>query len=198
MKTSLLSIIIIISAGLFSCQKDDMMNNISDVDINKYNTQLKGDYNNALINHNLLTSANNGNNSNVYTNLFNKNDSLFSGHFYEFCIDMMQNSGMMSGSNGMMGTNYGMMSGNSGMMGGNVMNGVSMGSNVDMNKMMSYMDSLHNSSRTAINPDYFETDSLMFNQMNFCKLMIAQTDSVTAIFNRMQLLRKNHFNFHGN
>jgi hypothetical protein len=198
MKTAILSFIIIISAGFFSCQKNDMMNNISDVDINRYNNQLKGDYNNALINHNLLTSANNENNASVYRTLFHISDSLFSGHFYEFCIDMMQNSGMMSGSNGIMGTNYGMMSGNSGMMGGNMMNGVGMGSNVDMNKMMSYMDSLHNSNRTAINPDYFETDSLMFSQMDLCKMMIAHTDSVTTIFNKMQLLRKNHFNIHDN
>lgn len=192
MKTALFSLVILICAGLVSCQKDDMLNSNFDVDINKYNAQLKSDYNTALINHNLLTSANNGNNASVYINLFNKNDSLFSGHFYEFCIDMMQNSGMMSGTNGIMGTNYGMMSGNGGMMGGNMMNGVGMGSVVDMNKMMSYMDSLHNYNRTAINPDYYETDSLMFYQMNLCKMMIAHTDSVTTIFNKMQLLRKNH------
>jgi len=89
-----------------------------------------------------------------------------------------------------------MMSGNGGMMGGNMMNGSIMGSNVDMNRMKSYMDSLHNSNRIVLNSDYFKTDSLMFYQMNLCKMMIAQTDSVTAIFNRMQLLRKNHSQQH--
>jgi len=91
-----------------------------------------------------------------------------------------------------------MMSGNGGMMGGNLMNGLVMGSNVDMYKMMNYMDSLHNSDKTVLDPDYFIIDSLMFNQMSLCKMMINQTDSVTAIYNKMQLLRKNHFSIHNN
>ena len=198
MKTALFSIVIIICAGFASCQKDENMNNNFDVDINKYNAQLKSDYNSALYNHNLLTSGNIGNNASGYRTLFHKNDSLFSGHFYDFCIDMIQNSGMMSGANGMMGTNYGMMSGNGGMMGGNMMNGSNMGSNVDRNRMISYMDSLHISNSTVLNSDFLKTDSLMFYQMNLCKMMIAQTDSVTAIFNRMQGLRKKHSQQHNN
>jgi hypothetical protein len=196
MKTALFSIVIIICAGLVSCQKDENMNNNFDVDINNYSAQLKSDYNSALYNHNLLTSGNIGNNAAGYRTLFHKNDSLFSGHFYDFCIDMIQNSGMMSGTNGMMGTNYGMMSGNGGMMGGNMMNGSNMGSTVDRNRMISYMDSLHNSNRTVLNSNYLKTDSLMFYQMSLCKMMIAQTDSVTAIFNRMQGLRKKHSQQH--
>ena len=198
MKTKLFSVVIIICAGLVSCQKDEMLNNNFDVDINKYNAQLKSDYNSALSNHNLLTKGNIGNNASGYRTLFHKNDSLFSGHFYEFCIDMIQNSGMMSGSNGIMGTNYSMMSGNGGMMGGNMMNGSNMGSNVDRNRMMSYMDSLHNSNRTVLNSDYFKTDSLMFYQMNVCKMMTIDTDSIVSIYGKMQSLRKHHTNLHGN
>lgn len=182
---------------MISCQKDGMMNDDFNVNINKYSKQLKSDYNTALINHNLLTSADN-NNATFYNALYRKNDSLFSGHFYEFCIDMMQNSGMMSGSNGMMGTNHSMMSGSGGIMGGNLMNGLVMGSDVDMYKMMNYMDSLHNSDKTVLTPNYLLTDSLMFRQMNLCEMMIIQTDSVTSIYNKMQLLRKNHFRINNN
>lgn len=97
--------------------------------------------------------------------MFNRNDSLFSQHFCEFCIDMMQNNGMMSTSNGMMATNSGMMGGNGGMM-----NRDHMGDTVDMNKMMRYMDRLHISTGTEMNPDYMKTDSLMYNQMSNCNM----------------------------
>ena len=200
-KMSLLAIITI--AVFTACNKSDMMDDSLDVDIQKYGKQLTADYSNASYYHNILSASGSpaggheshhtgdGNTTTIDTiynmMMFNTNDSLFSEHFYEFCMDMMQNSGMMGTSNGMMGNNSGMMGGSGGMM-----NGTNMGSMADMNEMMSYMDSLHNSTQTMMNPDYMRTDSLMHNQMTQCKMMVTQTDSIENTFKMMQSLRLTH------
>jgi D-arabinose 1-dehydrogenase-like Zn-dependent alcohol dehydrogenase len=119
--------------------------------------------------------------------MFNQNDSLFSEHFYGFCIVMMKNSGMMSTGGGMMGNNSNMMGASGGMM-----NGSTMGNLADMNKMMDFMDSIHVSTEKMMVPDYMNTDSLMYNQMSMCKMMTSQTDGIKTIFGNMQTLRKNH------
>jgi len=205
-KMSLLAIITI--AVFTACNKGDMMDNSMGVDIQKYGKQLKADYSNASYYHNILNASGNstgghethhtgtGNTTTIDTiynmMMFSTNDSLFSEHFYEFCMDMMQNSGMMGTSNGMMGNNSGMMGGSGGMM-----NGSTMGSMEDMNKMMNYMDSLHNSTQSMMNPDYMKTDSLMHKQMTMCKMMTSQTDSIENTFNMMQSLRLTHRMVHG-
>lgn len=186
-----------------ACQKNGMMDDELGIDVSKYEKLLSSDYSNALNKHNALNtasvsagdhSAHHGGNTGSSTidtlylkMMFGRYDSLFSKHFFEFCMDMMQNSGMMSTSGGMMGNNSGMMGGSGGMM-----NGTTMGSMEDMNKMMNYMDSLHTSTQTMLNPDYMRVDSLMYDQMIQCNMMIAQMDSIEKVFNNMQILRFNH------
>jgi len=189
MKNTLISIAIAATFIIVACQKNDMLKNNIGIDIKSYANILSIDYSNALLNHNALstTSAASTIDNSNHKMMFNRNDSLFSQHFYEFCIDMMQNSGMMSTSHGMMGNNSGKMGGNGGMM-----NRDHMGDTVDMNKMMRYMDSLHISTGTMMDPDYMITDSLMYNQMTICNIMSQQTDSIISIYGNMQMLRKNH------
>ena len=187
MKKNTLGLTITATALMFvACNKDGMLNNDLSVDINKYETTLNSDYNNAVLNHNAVTS-----NPAYYKMMFNTNDSLFSEHFYDFCIDMMKNSGMMSTTGGMMGNNSSMMSGSNGMMNGNTM-----GSQADMIKMMDYIDSIHVSNATMMDHDYMKTDSLMYNQMSTCKMMTSQTEGITTIFGKMQTLRKTHQSLH--
>ncbi len=181
-KNSLISIFIAAILLVVACSKDGIMGDNISVDTKMYETTLNADYTNALQNHNAFNS-----NPPYYKRMFNVDDSLFSAHFYNFCIDMMKNSGMMSTTGGMMGNNSGMMGGNSGMMNGNVM-----GSQADIIDMMNYMDSIHVSAKTIMNPDYMKTDSLMYSQMSTCKMMTSQTEGITAIYNNMHSLRKNH------
>jgi hypothetical protein len=186
-KNTLVLIITATTLIIVACNKDDMMRNDLGVDVKKYETAINVDYINALQNHNALTS-----NPAYYKMMFNTDDSLFSEHFYGFCIDMMKNSGMMSTTGGMMGNHSSMMGGDGGMM-----NGRTMGSQADMNKMMDYMDSIHVSTETIMNPDYMNTDSMMYNQMSMCKMMTSQADGIKTIFSDMQTLRKSHRTIHG-
>jgi predicted small secreted protein len=212
MKNTVISIVIVSAIILAACQKSNMMNSLG-VDTKKYEKELSQDYSNAEQFHNVLVTKNISTNvsasdhvarhsgnvtailfdSDYYKMMFNRNDSLFSEHFFEFCKDMMQNSGMMSSTNGMMGNNGGMMGSNGGMMNGNTM-----GSKADKTKMMNYMDSLHLSTQTMMNLNFIKTDSLMHNQMTMCKMMTTQTDSIEYTLNKMQLLRKNHKILHNN
>jgi len=209
MKRTLILVSLATTLLFVACKKDGMMNDTLGVDTKKYQKSLSIDYSNALVNHNALNSstvsttdhnAHHGGSSTTTTTIdtsyfkmmFNKNDSLFSEDFYKFCIDMMQNSDMMGTTSGMMGSNSGMMGGTGGMM-----NGTTMGSMADMNKMMSYMDSIHKSTETMMNPDYMRTDSLMHNQMTQCQMMTSQTDSIELIFGKMQMLRGSHRSMHG-
>jgi hypothetical protein len=184
-KLFILLFVIVVTAA--ACAKESITNNDLGVDIKKYETTLNTDYKDALKNHNALTS-----NPALYKALYNADDSLFSEHFYVFCIDMMNNSGMMNSTNGMMGNNGSMMGGSGGMM-----NGVAMGGQSDMNQMMNYMDSIHLSNVTIMVHNYMKTDSLMYNQMNMCKMMTAETEYIGSIFVNMQTLRKNHKKLHG-
>jgi len=195
MKNTLILIAIAATIIIVACQKNDIINNSFGIDTKNYENKLDIDYSNALLNHNALstTSAASTTDNSYYKMMFNRNDSLFSQHFYEFCMDMMQNSWMMSPSNGMMGHNRGMMGGKGGMM-----NCDHMGDTVDMNKMMKYMDSLHLSTGTMMNPDYMKTDSVMYSQMTNCNMMSPEADSIVNIYGNMQSLRKNHKTFHGN
>ena len=192
-----------------ACQKDSMMDNALGVDVESYETQLKQDYTYALENHDALVNsksltidehaAHHGGTTNTvlsdsayYKMMFNSNDSLFSEHFYLFCKDMMQNSGMMSSTGGMMGSNSNMMGT------GGMMNGSTMGGEMDMNKMMGYMDSLHVSMQNMMDPNYQMHDSLLYSQMTMCKMMSSGTDGIEQDYSNMQLLRKNHRMLHGN
>ncbi len=209
MKNTLILITITATFIFAACQKNDIMNNTFGVDTKTYENKLSIDYSNALLNHNILsttsvlagtrnahhlgTSYASTIDTSYYKMMFNRCDSLFSQHFYEFCVDMMQNSGMMSTSNGMMGNNSHMMGGNEGKM-----NECSMRGTVDMNKMMRSMDSLHFSTETMMNPDYMKTDSLLYNQMTMCNMISPQAGTIVNIYGNMQILRKNHKKFHWN
>lgn len=185
------TMVLIISATILmivACTKNGMMDGELDVDIKKYEATLNLDYTNALKNHNALSSD-----PAYYKMMFNTNDSLFSEHFYDFCMDMMNNSGMMSTTGGMMGNNSNMMGESSGMM-----NGSAMGSQADMIQMMNYMDSIQVLSETILDYDYMKTDSLIYNQMSMCKMMTSQTEGITRILGNMQILRKNHKKLQGN
>lgn len=198
MKNIQIAVLLIVLFYTTACQKNDMMNEPFNVDTESYETKLNNDYTNALQYHNSLKVADAD--STFYNKMFNACDSLFSEHFYEFCIDMMQNSGMMSTTNGMMGNNSGMMDGNGRMMGGNggMMNGTIMGIMEDMTNMMNFMDSLHHSAQTMPHADYMNTDSLIHNQMSRCNMMTSETDSIEIIYGNMHTVRKNHKKMHGN
>jgi hypothetical protein len=198
MKNILISMVLVVIMLVTACQKNESINSNFNVDTKSYETKLSNDYTNALQYHNSLNVADAD--TAYFYKMFNTCDSLFSEHFYEFCIDMMQNSGMMSTSNGMMGNNSSMMNGTGGMMGGSggMMNGNTMGSMADMNKMMNFMDSLHHSSKTMMNPDYMNTDSLMHNQMIQCNMMTSETDSIDILYGDMHTVRMNHQKMHGN
>ncbi len=203
MKTKCILWAIVTMTVLAACNKNDMTDDVFGVDAQKYEGLLSTDYSNALYLHNSLSNittiagghashhGGTGSTASVdtsyYMMMFSKNDSLFSEHYFNFCMDMVQKSGMMSASNGMMGNNSGMMGTNGGMMNGNTM-----GSTADMTAMMNYMESVHDSTSTSMNPDYMKTDSLMHNQMVQCKMMTAETDSIEFYFGKMQMLRKSH------
>ncbi len=193
MKKSIFTMVIAVALMFAACQKDNMMNNKFNVDTQKYETQLNQDYTQANQFHMaLITTKNSGTNTSTTTDtlynkmMYNKNDSLFSEHFFSFCIDMMQNSGMMSDTGGMMGNNSNMMGS------GGMMNGGTMGNTQDMDKMMNFMDSLYTTSQNMMNHDYLNTDSLLHNQMNMCNMMTTETEGVENIYNKMQTLRKDH------
>lgn len=201
MKTKWILLAIVTMTALAACNKNDMADDNFSVDTQKYKGLLSTDYSNALNLHNTLSNTTagghashhggTGNTSSVDTTymmiMFSKNDSLFSEHYYNFCMDMVQKSGMMSASNGMMGNNSSMMGTNGGMM-----NGSTMGSMADMTAMMNYIKSVHDSTSTSMNSDYLKTDSLMHNQMVQCKMMTDETDSIEFYFGKMQMLRNSH------
>jgi hypothetical protein len=173
-----------------ACNKNEMSDNSLNVNTQAYENQLSQDYTKSLQFHEALSTTNGITSYNM--SMYKTNDSLFSDHYYKFCKDMMQNSGMMSGTNGMMG-------GNTNMMGsGGMMNGGTMGSSMDMNKMMNYMDSVYQSGKTMMNAEFMKNDSLLHNQMTMCKMMVSQTEGVNTVYNNMQTLRKNHKMQYGN
>jgi len=198
MKNIIISMAIAVTLIVTACQKNDKVNSTFGVDTQSYETKLNSDYTNAVQYQNSLNTA--GADTVYFNMMFNSCDSLFSEHFYAFCVDMMQNSGMMSSTDGMMGSNSGMMGGNNGMMGDNsgMMNGTTMGSMTDMNTMMNFMDSVHHSAQTMPHADYMNADSLMHDQMTMCKMMTTETDSIEITYGNMHTVRTNHKKMHGN
>jgi hypothetical protein len=208
MKSKVFLMWIVISIAFAACQKDNMMDNALGVDVKSYETQIKQDYTYALEYHNALgatksltddhsvhhgSNSNNGLTDSAYNSMmFHVNDSLFAEHFYKFCKDMLQNSGMMTSTDGMMGSNSNMMGS------GGMMNGSTMGGEMDMNKMMGYMDSLHLSIQSMMAPNYQMHDSLLYSQMTMCSMMTNQTEGIEQNYTKMQLLRENHKMLHGN
>lgn len=109
--------------------------------------------------------------------MFAKNDSLFSEHYFKYCIDMLKNDIMVVDSTGLMGK---------------YTTSMSTGNMMDKNKMLAYMDSMHLSIKNSTNRDYMKNDSIMHDHMVICKTMSIQTDSVENIYTNMFILRKNH------
>lgn len=184
---------------LAACQKVDMAPGI---DIQKYESQLITDYSNASVSHKALSgvsadshvSHHSGPSTGTQPNelmMFNKNDSLFSEHFYEFCIEMMKNQNQMS-TNGMMGST-GMME-STGMMGNHEM----MSGTKDLDEMLQLMENHHTDKSEMMNNDYYKVDSLMYANMAECKMMKNGTEGISAIFNQMQELRFEHRTLHNN
>ncbi|MDP2088788.1 MAG: hypothetical protein Q8J84_05250 [Flavobacteriaceae bacterium] len=183
------SIVAIIVVLFAACQVNDSMNDTLGVDVQKYENLLTQDFTNAN-QYNLVSKTQQSIQENNRTSvvdpsynhlMFRKHDSLFSVHFYNFSIEMMENKGIINGSSGMMGNTGGMM--NSGYM---------MGSSDDMKYMIKYMDSLHFSTQTMLDPNYIKHDSLMFSQMKIRKMMNSQTIGIQNVYEKMQQLRKNH------
>lgn len=190
MKTAVNSVFITLIVISAACTMDSMM--AGGVNVEKYEKSLNTDYSKALQYHNSL-SVNAVSSDSVYNKMmYHSNDSLFSEHFYEFCIDMMQNSGMMGTSNNMMGNHGGMMGSS-----GSMMNGTNMGGSTDTQDMIHFMDSLHLSTVQNHNTDYMNLDSLMYNQMSMCKMMDSETTGITISFDKMQALRKVHRSRYG-
>jgi hypothetical protein len=172
--------LIAVIVAVTSCNKDK----IAEVSIAKYEYLLKTDFTNARLNHDALSGSSGTSLSGYYDpsylkSMFNKNDSLFSEHFYEFCIDMMDNSTMM-GENGRMGGH------------GTMMNGSMMSNIMNMGKMMNYIDSLHFSTHAMMHKDHMKTDSLIYSTMSQCMMLTPGTESISTIFKEMQDLRKHH------
>ena len=190
MNTKMLFIQIALLLVFASCKKEDSASSTStfNVDTQKYSTSLNLDYFNANQYYLLLNQG--GVNKNILNQMmYSKNDSLFSIHFSQFCIDMMKNSGMMGDMGGTMSMKgNGMMGGTSGEM----MNGNSMGGTMDMNKMLAYMDSLCLASKNTNTPDYLKNDSLLNNQLSICKMLTSNTTGVSSVYNMMLSLRRNH------
>lgn len=179
-----------------ACKKDEspMSTSNFNVDTQKYSVALNQDLANANQYETALRGS--GASDSAYNAMmYDKNDSLFSTHFYQFCVNMMKNSGMMGNSSGKMmnGNNGNMMGGSSSMMNGN-----SMGGSMDLYKMTNYMDSIHINMLNILGADYQMHDSLLHNQMTLCKMMSSQTSRIEQSYSNMQLLRRNHKLFHRN
>ncbi len=191
MKNIQISIVISVTLLVTACQKDDILKSAFNVNTAKYETTLYNDYSNALLIHRSLKSA--PADTAYLRTMFSTYDSLFSVHYYAFCVDMVQNSGMMNTSSKMMGSNSGMMGGK-----GAMMNGSYMGSLADKDAMIDFMDSLHQTTQSLLNHDYMNYDSLMRNQLIMCNMMTLETDSIETIYGSMHIIRRNHRLMHGN
>ncbi len=123
--------------------------------------------------------------------MFNKNDSLFSEHYFQYCKYMLQNenSNMVVDSTGLM------VNQTTAMGFGNSMVGDGMGNMGDKNKMIQLMDSMHLSLKNTTNPDYMRNDSILHEHIVMCKMMSIQTDSIESVYNKMKILRRNHRSF---
>ena len=201
-----------------SCNKNELVQDSTQkVDIASYVADLNQDYNQASLFHSALmsttatdtstttgTTTTTGNDGTGHSShhivglkkvnsvaisfnklMFAKYDSLFSVHYFKYCIDMLKNDIMMVDSMGMMVNKTSMTA-------GTIMNGGNMGSMMDKNKMLSYMDSLHLSFKNTTNPNYLKIDSTMHDHMLMSKTMTNQTDSIDGIYSKMLFLRRNH------
>lgn len=135
-----------------------------------------------------ISRVNSANDINYNKMMFNKNDSLFSEHYFQYCKYMLQNenSNMVVDSTGLMvnqTTTMGL---------GNSMVGSGMGNMGDKSKMIQLMDSMHLSLKNTINPDYMRNDSILHEHIAMCKMMSTQTDSIESVYNKMKILRRNH------
>lgn len=118
--------------------------------------------------------------SNYNELMFATNDSLFSEHYFKYCIDMLKSDIMVVDSTGLMGQYTTSMSTGS------------MGNMIDKNTMLLHMDSIHLTIKNSTNRDYMLNDSIMHNHMIMCKTMSIQADSVENLYSKMYILRKNH------
>jgi hypothetical protein len=123
--------------------------------------------------------------------MFNKNDSLFSEHYFQYCKYMLQNenSNMVVDSTGLM------VNQTTAMGFGNSMVGSGMGNMGDKSKMIQLMDSMHLSLKNTTNPDYMRNDSILHEHIVMCKMMSTQTDSIENVYAKMKILRRNHRSF---
>ena len=109
----------------------------------------------------------------VYDMNYHQNDTAFSMHYYQYCLDMMKMKGM--GTNGKMGSG-GMMGGSGGMM-------------CNMDSMMVVMKGM-------MNMNTFKMDSMMDLHMVNCPAMGSMSSNMNNMFNNMQAMRKEHMTLH--
>lgn len=138
-----------------------------------------------------ISRVNSANDINYNKMMFNKNDSLFSEHYFQYCKYMLQNenSNMVVDSTGLM------VNQTTAMGFGNSMVGDGMGNMGDKNKMIQLMDSMHLSLKNTTNPDYMRNDSILHEHIVMCKMMSIQTDSIESVYAKMKILRRNHKSF---
>lgn len=138
-----------------------------------------------------ISRVNSANDINYNKMMFNKNDSLFSEHYFQYCKYMLQNenSNMVVDSTGLM------VNQTTAMGFGNSMVGDGMGNMGDKNKMIQLMDSMHLSLKNTTNPDYMRNDSILHEHIVMCKMMSIQTDSIESVYAKMKILRRNHRSF---
>jgi len=205
---------------LASCEKTELAaDSAKQAEVLKYETILTQDYTQASLYHSALlpstttdtttttTTGSDGTNHgahhviglsrvnsadiNYNKVMFNKNDSLFSEHYFQYCKYMLQNenSNMVVDSTGLM------VNQTTAMGFGNSMVGDGMGNMGDKNKMIQLMDSMHLSLKNTTNPDYMRNDSILHEHIVMCKMMSIQTDSIESVYAKMKILRRNHKSF---
>jgi len=109
-----------------------------------------------------------------YDSMYHMQDTSFSMHLHQYCLEMMKMSGMDS--NGMMGGSGGMMGGSGGMM-------------CNMDSMMMAMNGM-------MNMNTFKMDSMMMVHMTNCPAMGSMPNTMQNLVNNMQAVRKEHMSLH--
>lgn len=189
MKTAIIIFLITTVTITWSCQKENLEYPVKRIEMEKYETLLNKNYDEALESHIRLTDS--GNLSiddfDYYMLMYHISDSLFSLHFYNFCIDLFKDESDLSGNYGMMGNYHGMMTSNGYNQGGSNNPG-----NSDTEVVFDQMNEIYQMVCNEEDPDYEEADSLMYNQMPVAIPFSLSADRIRSIFDKMQDLRSIH------
>jgi len=188
MRNAVLWIVAVGIIVITACQKSGLNDNPG-IDTKSYETKLSADYRSALADQNSLATSQAPTDIQYYNMMFERHDSLFSQHFFNFCSDFLKSSGTQY--------EYHDTSHHGGMGDGGMMNGGMMDDHHDYHGMVSYMDSLHLSSEHSGTDDFLLTDSLMYREMETHSMIPVDNDTITHIYHQMQDLRRIHRAFNG-